>query len=367
MKSFTEVLSIVESFENTSVLTVGDSIIDVYRSGEPLKLSREAPVPVLEQQFIRKCAGGAANVAINIAALGGKSFFCSVVGDDKEADYLEAQLLNHRVVPLLIRTSNRGTHLKERILAGAHMIARIESGSSHEISSSERFLLLKILQEYSKKVDTIVLSDYGLGCFSKGLLDNLTFLPKEEIIIDSRNQLPLFSTLCPWLVKPNFEEIKGIVKNEFKGSDRRSWVKSHQRVLLERTNSLHIAATLDIDGTLLLSRSSNDSIIIESAHLNNANPIGAGDTYLSILSLLRKTSLPLFDKIALATKAALEVLRKPDTGICHRNDLIRALERQFAPSRSAYRGGKIASRLSDHLEDKVASLTNKSLVPVKNL
>src|SRR5690606_7621621 len=110
-----------ERFDRQKILVVGDLIIDEYIKGDSTSLSPEAPVPVVDIQSDRFVLGGAANVAANLRALGAEVVFCSVTGDDPDADRALAMIAEAGFAPdYLIREKTRATIVKTRILADGH-------------------------------------------------------------------------------------------------------------------------------------------------------------------------------------------------------------------------------------------------------
>ena len=143
------------------VLVVGDVMLDRYWFGEVNRISPEAPVPVAKITRIEERAGGAANVARNIAALGGQASLLSVVGDDEAASALETLLLRDGIATSLRRDPSISTTTKLRVVARQQQLIRIdfEEAPSHEILADK-------LDDFAARLaqhDVVILSDYGKG------------------------------------------------------------------------------------------------------------------------------------------------------------------------------------------------------------
>ena len=143
------------------VLVVGDVMLDRYWFGEVNRISPEAPVPVAKITRIEERAGGAANVARNIAALGGQASLLSVVGDDEAASALETLLLRDGIATSLRRDPSISTPTKLRVVARQQQLIRIdfEEAPSHEILADK-------LDDFAARLaqhDVVILSDYGKG------------------------------------------------------------------------------------------------------------------------------------------------------------------------------------------------------------
>ena len=143
------------------VLVVGDVMLDRYWFGEVNRISPEAPVPVAKISRIEERAGGAANVARNIASLGGRTTLLSVVGDDEAAGALERLLQRDGIVTQLRRDPNIATTIKLRVVARQQQLIRIdfEDAPSHEILADKLDDFRAQLAEH----DVVILSDYGKG------------------------------------------------------------------------------------------------------------------------------------------------------------------------------------------------------------
>jgi hypothetical protein len=122
--------TLVERFGALDVLVVGDPILDAYVDGPAARLAREAPVPVVVVAEREEAPGGAANTAVNVAALGGRARLLTAVGADAVGDRLLAGLeAAGLATDAAIRVPGRATLHKQRILAGGEMLARVDEGS----------------------------------------------------------------------------------------------------------------------------------------------------------------------------------------------------------------------------------------------
>ena len=140
MKSIEEIF---ESFKDKTVLVVGDVMIDYYMHGQVSRISPEAPVPVLKLDKEEKRLGGAANVAMNIRALGATPILCSVVGDDLDGAAFE-QLLEYEKMPNkgIIRSQNRVTTTKLRVMSGLQHLLRVDNEDVHPLVDLDQKSLL---------------------------------------------------------------------------------------------------------------------------------------------------------------------------------------------------------------------------------
>jgi D-beta-D-heptose 7-phosphate kinase/D-beta-D-heptose 1-phosphate adenosyltransferase len=128
----------LENFSKVKVLVVGDIMLDRYWWGSVNRISPEAPVPVVHLKETSLVAGGAANVAVNIAGLTAKPFLVGMIGDDKEAE-LFPSLLNKSEISAdyLIKLPNRQTTVKTRVVAHSQQVVRIDQESKLNLTNFE--------------------------------------------------------------------------------------------------------------------------------------------------------------------------------------------------------------------------------------
>lgn len=200
--------------QGRSILVIGDMVADIYLDGRISRISREAPVLVLEQAGEKVVAGGAANVVNNIATLGGKVHAVGLVGSDKSADGLRAILAkNGADVRGLIADASRPTISKTRIIAGgratvSQQIVRIDRESKAPMAPAVEAELRAYIESVLPTVEGVVISDYGSGTVTEGLQTLLIdYCRAHDIpsIVDSRYAVRRFHGIG--YVKQNDAEI----------------------------------------------------------------------------------------------------------------------------------------------------------------
>lgn len=185
----------LSGMQGRSILVIGDMVADIYLDGRISRISREAPVLVLEQAGEKVVAGGAANVVNNIATLGGKVHAVGLVGRDESADGLRAILAaNGADVRGLIADDSRPTISKTRIIAGgratvSQQIVRIDRESRAPMAPAVEAELRAYIKSVLPTVEGVVISDYGSGTVTEGLQSLLIdYCRAHDIpsIVDSR-------------------------------------------------------------------------------------------------------------------------------------------------------------------------------------
>lgn len=204
----------LSGMQSRDILVIGDMVADIYLDGRISRISREAPVLVLEQAGEKVVAGGAANVVNNIATLGGKVHAVGLVGRDKSADGLrEILAANGADVRGLIADDSRPTISKTRIIAGgratvSQQIVRIDRESKAPMAPAVEAELRAYIKSILPTVEGVVISDYGSGTVTEGLQSLLVdYCQAKGIpsIVDSRYAVRRFHGIG--YVKQNDAEI----------------------------------------------------------------------------------------------------------------------------------------------------------------
>ena len=211
-------LEAIEKLSGQPVLVLGDMIADIYLYGTIARISREAPVLVLEQSTEKIVAGGAANVINNGATLGGRIFAAGLVGDDSAAKGL-AGILQEKSVDVtgFIKDANRATISKTRIVAGgrttvSQQIVRVDKESKEPMGKAQEQQLMAYLAKVLPQVKGVVLSDYGSGTITDKLLEQIfAYCHGHNIptIVDSRYDILRFKTVD--YIKQNDAELSAAI------------------------------------------------------------------------------------------------------------------------------------------------------------
>lgn len=306
-------------FQSAKVLVVGDVMLDRYWFGDVNRISPEAPVPVAKIGKTEHRAGGAANVARNIAALGGQAALLSVVGDDEAADVLADLLAQDGIANHLHRSSKLETTLKLRVLARNQQLIRLDFESKPDSSSLE-----KVYQEYGKLVgqyDAVILSDYG-----KGVLDEVRVLILaawaigKPVLIDPKgSDYSRYENAT--VLTPNRAELKEAVGG---------W--ANEQELTKKAQQLRDDLGLE---ALLLTRSEEGMSLYREGQIDHQETraqevydvSGAGDTVIATMGLCLAAGYSLTNAMHTANAAAGVVVAKLGTATCSFDELAAALAR----------------------------------------
>ncbi|HJW27964.1 MAG TPA: PfkB family carbohydrate kinase, partial [Saprospiraceae bacterium] len=156
-------------------MVIGDVMLDQYIFGAVNRISPEAPVPVVNLQRTDMKAGGAANVAVNLAAWGCQTALIGLVGKDKDAERLTDLMKEKSIQPFWIESSSRPTTVKTRVVAATHHLLRIDQESADYLQGEEEKIALQkieqTLQEF--KPDLIILEDYNKGLLTDRIISSI--------------------------------------------------------------------------------------------------------------------------------------------------------------------------------------------------
>lgn len=304
------------------VVVVGDAILDVWLSGHCDRVCREAPAPVVDVGKRALSAGGAANTAVNLAAMGARVRFVSVLGDDESGrdlrDLLGGQGVDTRHVVLV---PGRRTVRKQRVVAGDQVLVRFDDG---DVGPAPARSVMEVLRAASEHAGALMVCDYGNGLLGDEVRDGVAHLGVPLLVVDAHD-LSRWRGAHPDLVTPNAGEaamLLGLALPE----DRVELFERHQADLLDATGAKAAAVTLDRDGALLLTADAPPyRTWADPAPDSQAS--GAGDTFVAALCLATSAGLPLTTGMELAQAASGVVVHKNGTSVCTWTELAATLDR----------------------------------------
>ena len=320
---------IVKNFHGKKILVVGDLIADVYLDGRISRISREAPVLILEEVGKKIVAGGAANVIANAAALGGKVYALGVVGNDDYADNLKQILSDHKVnVEGIVTDKSRPTISKTRIIAGgratvSQQIVRIDRESKLPLSKKIEAELIGHLEKILPKVDGIILSDYGAKTiteFVKNLLIRYSQEKNLPSMVDSRYRIGDFEGIG--YVKQNDAELAAHFKTEI--NDVESLIDAGEKLLAE-LNSDGVLITRGELGMSLFERGGTVHHIPVTDKSEVFDVSGAGDTCVAAFILSMTAGAEPVTSARISNYAAGVAVRKLGTSTVNSKELLTAL------------------------------------------
>ena len=315
----------LKKFNKINILIIGDMVADVYLKGNISRVSREAPVLVLEHAGEKVVPGGAANVVHNIATLGGQAFAVGLIGNDKAGSGLR-DILNDKNVETtgLIVEENRPTITKTRIIAGgsatvSQQIVRIDQEMKSPILNQTEESFINILKQVIDKIDAVVLSDYGSGMLSDKIRSFIIESCQEKnikTIVDSRYDILKFEGVS--FVKQNEAEAAKAVGFELTNEDA---VVTAGKILLEKLQAEGIIISRGEQGMSLIQ--DNGEIhhipVVDKSEVFDVS--GAGDTAVAAFILAIASGAKPVEATKIANFAAGIAVRKLGTATVSNEEL----------------------------------------------
>lgn len=303
---------ILQKFENQNVLIVGDVMLDRYLTGTVSRISPEAPVPVVLHRATEDRLGGAANVALNIRALGATPLLCTVVGQDTEGQALRRMLPEGGMTDSgLVLSETRRTTVKTRVLGNNQQMLRIDQEDEHNLTASEEHLLLERIVSFlnNTSVRAVILQDYNKGVLTPAVIEAVLATARQRGIftaVDPKKH-NFFAFRGADLFKPNLKEIRDSIPFP---------VQADVDSLRQAANFLHkklehriTMVTLSEKGLFL--EDQNEARLYPTVPRNVADVSGAGDTVISVAALGLAAGLTLPVVAALSNLAGGQVCEYP--------------------------------------------------------
>ena len=302
-----------EGFAGTTILVVGDLILDRYIIGDVTRISPEAPVPVLSIQREHTVAGGAANVALNVVGLNAKAYMAGIIGDDQNGRRV-AEILNDAGVKTdaLKVDERRPTTCKTRIMSGNQQIVRMDEEVTDDLRSDIAgelgSQLLTLLD--SGEIDAVILSDYAKGVLCEPLTKSLIAACKARsipVLVDPKRSDYSTYAGATWIT-PN--------QKEFTAALSVASIREHQLTVA----GPRLRAILGCEA-LLVTQGVHGMTLVTADHCHHFPSLaeevfdvcGAGDTVIASLATALAHGLDFVTAVQMSNAAASIVVRRAGT------------------------------------------------------
>jgi D-glycero-beta-D-manno-heptose-7-phosphate kinase len=316
---------VIDRFKGKRIVVVGDLVADVFVYGEISRISREAPVLILNHRETQVVPGGGANAIHNLWALGAKPVPVGVVGDDAEGQQLLGYFSNLGIdVSGIAIAKSLRTPSKMRILAGAvhsqrQQIVRLDSGSPLE-DEKIRNAVKRKLKVALKEADALLISDYGYGLATPEIVSS-TGRKSLTVTLDSRFSLMNFSGMTA--ATPNEPEVEAALGISI-GNDQKK-LEWAGRTLLRKLKHDAVLITRGKDGMALFERAKKTAHIPIHGSDEVADVTGAGDTVIATFTLALAAGASHYQAAQLANYAGGIVVMKHGTRPVTHHELIEAV------------------------------------------
>jgi D-beta-D-heptose 7-phosphate kinase / D-beta-D-heptose 1-phosphate adenosyltransferase len=326
----------VRRLSRTSVLVIGDVMLDRYTYGEVSRISQEAPVPVLAIDREVALPGGAGNVVRNLTALGSATAFISVVGDDQAGSDLTGLIGGQpNVEPWLLVQGGRTTTLKTRLIASGQQMLRADREQTDPIHPKLADRMLRIALDAMAATTVTILSDYGKGVLAADVPPRLVEAARKagrQLVVDPRGS-DFARYAGADIVMPNRQELAAASRMPV---DTEAAIVAAAQHLRVAHGFGAVVVTRGNDGMTLVDAGRVMHFAAEAANVFDTS--GAGDTALAMLGASLAAKLDLAIAVRLANLAAGISVGKVGASVVREADLLSAL----TPQHSALR--KIVTR-----------------------
>jgi len=283
----TDFKSVFDQFTNQKILIIGDVMIDTYLWGNVGRVSPEAPVPIVSGVIEENRLGGAANVALNVKAMGAVPILCSVIGDDPRGklilELMEEQLLSD--VGLVV-DNHRVTTQKTRIISGNQHLLRVDEEMDLFLNKrvQEEFLELISSLLDSGGIDAIIMQDYDKGVLTPRIISEVISASERvavPVLVDPKfRSFDLYKKVK--LFKPNFKELAKGLDLDVKKKEIEK-LKEAVQGFQEKQQIENLLLTLSDQG--VLSSGNGEHVHIPAVKREITDVSGAGDTVIAVAAL----------------------------------------------------------------------------------
>lgn len=318
-----------ESFKNRNVIVLGDVMLDTYIRGDVQRVSPEAPVPIVSFKNREERLGGAANVALNLVALGANPILCSVIGNDEEGIRLIQEAENNQLSAAgILLDPSRQTTVKIRIIGNNQQLLRVDKEQTHPLTSAveESFIERVASLIQNEKIDALIFEDYNKGVLTPHVIREVISLCKANNIptaVDpKRDNFLEYKGVT--LFKPNFKELKEGLGLDF------TFEKGHEfeAAVSELQDLLHaeiMFVTLSEHGVYIQNQETGAYIDAHRRAIRDVS--GAGDTVIAVATMAMISGMNPLEIAEIANIAGGLVCEKSGVVSIHLDELKSELER----------------------------------------
>jgi rfaE bifunctional protein kinase chain/domain len=316
--------ALFSGFKNQRILIIGDVMIDTYLWGKINRVSPEAPVPIVSGIMEESRLGGAANVALNIKALGAVPILCSVIGGDARGSQFLELLEEQNLSDVGITVDDyRVTTQKTRVISGFKHLLRVDEEIDNLLSPQveEKFIEIVLNLMETGNIDSIILQDYDKGVITPSILKRISRLASRRsipLLVD-----PKFRNFNRYkgvsMFKPNLRELSKGVRLEGRNPGISEIVKKAEAFRKKQDITI-LMVTLSSRGILVLEPSGHTYVPAVKRDVTDVS--GAGDTVISVAAVCYSSKLSPARIAAVANLAGGQVCEKSGVVPVDRDQLL---------------------------------------------
>lgn len=316
--------TIVSRFKNKNILVVGDLVLDHHIYGKVDRISPEAPVPVVWASRESFVCGGAANVGLNLRALGAKVSICGVIGKDNFGNNLLSLMSKSGIDnSLVVKDKDRLTTLKTRIIASKQQVVRVDWESVEFLSDRVNKMIFNKIKNNIAKFDGVIIEDYGKGVINPGLVEELVKLCRERekiVTVDPKEEhFDYYENVT--VLTPNLKEAQAAANVKIRN---KSQIPFLGKIIMKKLNPKALLITLGEDGMMLFV--GKDYYHMPTTAIEVYDVTGAGDTVISVFTLALNSGASFKEAAVIANLAAGIVVAKLGAATVVKKELFKVID-----------------------------------------
>ena len=316
--------NLFQEFRNIKIAVIGDVMLDTYWWGNVNRISPEAPVPIVALQKNELRLGGAANVALNLVALQANTTAISVIGADTEGSTLKQLLEKENIsTKYIVQSSKRITTNKIRILSRNQQMMRLDAEITTDLDNETEQILLTNIEKYivEEKPEVIILQDYNKGVLTQNIITKTIALCKQHNVVTTVDPKckNFFSYVGVNIFKPNLAEVKEGLNVLLDDINENVLQNIHQQLQQKLQHQISFI-TLSEKGVFYNDDTTHK--IIKTHIRNIADVSGAGDTVITVASLVYATTKNMLLAAEMANIAGGLVCEEVGTAAINKDKLL---------------------------------------------
>ncbi|NJD09187.1 MAG: D-glycero-beta-D-manno-heptose-7-phosphate kinase [Gemmatimonadetes bacterium] len=324
---------LLQAARRVRVLVVGDIMLDAYLRGAALRISPEAPVPVVRIEEEWRALGGAANVATNVLALGAACDLAGVIGTDPAGAELTATLRHAGIDGRgLLLVPERPTTVKTRIMARHQQVARYDRELDEDLDERTATALVQRIAELATSCDAIVVEDYNKGVLTRTVIAGVLAAAHAcgcPLVVDPKSRF-FFDYQSATVFKPNLPELAAALREPVRFDDA-GWMRATRAQL----GCDHLLLTLGEHGMALLA--ADDELLRIPAVARSVYDVsGAGDTVTAVVAVALAAGASIQEAAVLANYAAAVEVGKAGVATVSAAELLQAVREQEAQTQETH-------------------------------
>ncbi len=278
-----DISTIFSKFESLRILVIGDVMIDAYVEGSVTRVSPEAPVPIVNLKNRTRRLGGAANVALNLAALGATPVLTSVIGNDEGGTELLSLMEDAKMTTSgMEQSSDRKTTVKTRVIGNQQQLLRIDDEIIAALTKAEENQVIANVAKHLNDIDAIIFEDYNKGVLTSRVIHEVIKMAREKGVITTVDPKKenFFAYKNVTMFKPNLKELKEGLNIDLELLPKEKIFEDAIEAMEVKLQNEISFVTLSEHGVFI--RKSNAKHYLP-AHIRNISDVsGAGDTVISV-------------------------------------------------------------------------------------